>query len=104
MDICATRHKSCCGLVDGLEMIASNTTKAFEKIENFIAFIVDMAKLGVFKKGIKNTEIGVTKGFGLFREIQQIANHYIDQNPQVVSVEVLVCCTGCEQQIQEFEY
>lgn len=50
-------------------MIAPNTTKTFEKIEDFIAFIVDMAKLGVFKKRVKNTEIGVTEGFGLFREV-----------------------------------
>jgi len=35
----------------------------------------------------------------LVRKVQEVADHYIHQNPQVVCIKVFICCTRGEEEV-----
>jgi len=58
--------------------------------------------------GFCHISIFLRAGFGgggdyyrlrLVRKVQEVADHYIHQNPQVVCVKVFICCTRGEEEV-----
>lgn len=46
---------------------------------------------------VKNAEVGVAEGGGVRREIEEITDHYIHKNAEIVSIEVFVSRASGEE-------
>lgn len=55
------------------------------------------------EKRVEDAEIGVTEGGGGVREIEQIADHDVDEDAQVIGIEVFICEWGGEEEVEELE-
>lgn len=72
--------------------------------EELVAFVVrGLFELGVCEEGVEDTEIGMAQRVGGEREVEEVADHDIDEDAQVVGVEVFICAWGCEEEVEEFE-
>ena len=57
-------------------------------------------KLGVSKQGIKDTEVGMAKSRRREGKVEEIPDHDVDQNAEVVSVKILVGLWGGEEEVK----
>jgi len=57
----------------------------------------------VREKGVQDPEIRVPQGGRFFREIEEVADHDVNEDAQVIGVKVFVCGARGEEEVQEFE-
>lgn len=48
----------------------------------------------MFEEGVKNTQIGVTQGSGLVGEVEEVADHNVHKDTEIVGVEIFIGCRG----------
>ena len=52
---------------------------------------------------VQHAQAGVAQGGGGEGQVEQVADHDVDENAQVVGVEVLVGGRGGEEEVEELE-
>ena len=55
------------------------------------------------EEGVQYAEIGVAEGSGGEGQIEEVADHDVDEDAQVVGVEVFVGRGGGEEEVEELE-
>lgn len=55
------------------------------------------------EQGVKNSKVGVSQRSRFLGEIEEVADHDVDENAQVVGIEVLIGGASGEKEIQQFE-
>lgn len=48
----------------------------------------------MFEEGVKNAQVGVTQGSGLVGEVEEVADHNVHKDAEIVGVEILIGCGG----------
>lgn len=51
----------------------------------------------MFKEGVENAQVGVTQGSRLVGEVEEVADHDIHKDAEVVGVEIFIGCGGGEK-------
>ena len=76
-----------------------------QELEEFVALVVVLGvfELGVCEQGVEDAQVGVAQGGGGEGEVEQVADHDVDEDAQVVGVEVFVGGLGGEEEVEEFE-
>lgn len=62
-----------------------------------------LLELGVCKQRVKNAEVGVAEGGGIRREVEEITDHNIHKDVEIVGIEVFVGRVGCEEEIEQLK-
>lgn len=55
------------------------------------------------EQGVEDPKVGVTQCGRFFREIEEVADHDVNENAQVVGIEVFVGRASGEKEIQKLE-
>ena len=55
------------------------------------------------EKRVEDTEVGVAEGGGIGGEVEEVTDHDINENAEVVSIEVFVGRAGCEEEVKKLE-
>ena len=60
-------------------------------------------ELGVRQKRIEDAEVGMAEGGRAEGQVEEVADHDIDENTEVVCVKVFVCGWGGKEEVQELK-
>ena len=74
-----------------------------EEAGQFVTLVGVGLELGVGEERVEDTEVSVAEGGGGYGEVEEVADHDIDEDAEVVGVEVFVG-GGCgEEEVEDFE-
>ena len=62
-----------------------------------------LLELGVCDERVEDAEVGVAEGGGGEGQVEEVADHDVDEDAEVVGVEVLVGWGGGEEEVEELE-
>lgn len=51
----------------------------------------------MFEERVEDAQVGVAQGSGLIREVEEVADHDVDKDAEVVGIEVFISCGGGEE-------
>ena len=95
------------GFVHGAEMQARAAAARHhvQELEEFVALVVvfGVLELGVCEQRVEDAQVGVAQSGGGEGQVEQVADHDVHQDAEVVGVEVFVGGLGGEEEVEEFE-
>ena len=75
-----------------------------ENFEDLVVFVVRwLVELCVCQQGVHDAEVGMAERDQLVGQVEEVTDYDVQENSQVVGVEVFVCCSCGEEEVEELK-